>query len=337
MNTTSLPAVTPPPPTPGPPGRLLVSEITDKAKVRGIFLVSRKVVASDKNGKCYLSLLLSDRSGQIDARVFDNAAELAEVFDEQDHVRVAGTAKSFQGRLQLHLQKIERAPEEEIDPGDYVPVSRRNGDDMWTELQAILDTLADPDIARLLRALFDDPDVAARFRRAPAAKSIHHAWIGGLLEHNLSVHRVIVGLCDHYERETPGLVDRDLCIAGGLLHDFGKIYELSTDAGAIEYTHEGQLIGHLVQCSQKLAEVAATLPGFPRDKLTALQHIVLAHHDRLEFGSPKRPMTAEAMVVHAADQLDSRLAYLQQLRGREPGGWSSYQKVFDRPFHLPRR
>ena len=213
---------------------------------------------------------------------------------------------------------------------------RRDPEAMWAELQAILASLQDPDLRRLMRAIFDDPDVAARFRKAPAAKSIHHAWLGGLLEHNLSVYRVIEGLCAHYASEAPGLLDRDLCVAGGLLHDFGKIDELSAEGGAIEYTHEGKLIGHLVQCALKLAAVAATLPGFPQARLTALQHIVLAHHDRLDFGSPKTPMTAEAFVVHAADQLDSRLCYLRQLCEREPAGWSSYQKVFDRPFFLPR-
>lgn len=316
--------------------RLLVRDITDKTKVRGIYLVTRKILASDKNGKSYLNLLLADRSGQIDARVFDNAEALAAGFEEQDHVRVSGTAKSFQGRLQLHLQKVERAAAAEVVPEEYLPQSRRDPEAMWAELQDILASIRDPDIGRLLRALFDDPDVAARFRRAPAAKTIHHAWLGGLLEHNLSVYRLIEGICAHYERESPGLLDRDLCVAGGLLHDFGKIDELSAEGGAIEYTHEGRLIGHLIQCTLKLAAVAATLPDFPQERLVALQHIVLAHHDRLEYGSPKPPMTAEAFVVHAADQLDSRLCYLRQLGEREPPGWSSYQKVFDRPFLLPR-
>lgn len=326
--------------TPSPvteaPARLLVRDITDKTKVRGIYRVARKILAADKNGKSYLNLLLADRSGQIDARIFENAEALAAAFEEQDHVRVSGLAKSFQGRLQLHVQKVERAEAAEVIPEEYLPQSRRDPEAMWAELQAILASLQDPELRRLMRALFDDPDVAARFRKAPAAKSIHHAWLGGLLEHNLSVYRVIEGICAHYASEAPGLLDRDLCVAGGLLHDFGKIDELSAEGGAIEYTHEGKLIGHLVQCALKLAAVAATLPGFPPARLTALQHIVLAHHDRLDFGSPKTPMTAEAFVVHAADQLDSRLCYLRQLCEREPAGWSSYQKVFDRPFFLPR-
>lgn len=313
--------------------RVPIRDISDKKKVRGIYLCARKADAVDKNGKAYLSLVLMDRTGQMDARVFDNAEQITQGFEEQDHVRVSGTAKSFQGRLQLHLQKIERADPKEVAPEEYLPVSKRDPEEMWRELQRAIESVRDPDIARLLRALFDDPDVAARFRRAPAAKSIHHAWVGGLLEHNLSVYKIIDGLCAHYARESPGLLDRDLCVAGGLLHDFGKIYELSSTA-SFEYTHPGRLIGHLVLCSEKIREVAARLPGFPEKKIVELQHIVLAHHDRLEFGSPKRPKTAEAMLVHAADVLDSRMGYLRQLFEREPGpGWTSYQKVFDRYFY----
>lgn len=312
--------------------RLRVADITDKGKVKGTYLVMRKVAAVDKNGKHYLNLLLSDRSGQIDARVFENAERLATLFEEHDYVRVSGQAKSFQGRLQLHLYQLERAAPAEVHVDEYLPTSQRDNEVMWQELRAALDTIRDPDLSRLLRALFDDPEVAARFRRAPAAKTIHHAWLGGLLEHNLSVYRIIDALCAHYATESPGLLDRDLCVAGGLLHDFGKIYELSSER-SFEYTHEGRLIGHLVLCSEKLGEVAARLPNFPRGRLLELQHIVLAHHDRLEFGSPRRPHTAEAMLVHAADLLDSRMGFLRQLFQREPGpGWTGYQKVFDRTF-----
>jgi 3'-5' exoribonuclease len=312
---------------------LRVGEITDRAKVRGIFLVSRKVAAVDKNGKSYLNLLLSDRTGQIDARVFENAEKLGAGFSEHDYVRVSGQAKSFQGRLQLHLQMVERVEDQGLPAEEYLPASARDPEQMWQELLGILESITDPHLSRLLRALFLDSEIAARFRRVPAAKTIHHAWVGGLLEHNLSVYRIIEALCAHYARESPGLLDRDLCVAGGLLHDFGKIYELSAER-SFGYTHEGRLIGHLVLCSEKIAEVAGRLEGFPRGRLLQLQHIVLSHHDRLEYGSPRRPHTAEAMLVHAADMLDSRMGFLRQLFQREPGaGWTSYQKVFDRPFY----
>ncbi len=331
ISATSSPASTLSPPAGGP--RVLVKDIADKSKIKGIYLVARKVNATDRNGKAYLSLILMDKSGQIDARVFENADKLGASFDEQEHVRINGTAKSFQGRLQLHVQHIEKVQKDEVVAEDYLPASQKDAEQMWRELREILDTVRDPDIARLLRALFDDPDTASRFRQVPAAKTIHHAWVGGLMEHNLSVLKIVDGLCRHYARESPGLLNRDLCIAGAVLHDFGKIYELSGER-SFEYTHEGRLIGHLVQCSQRLAEVAATLPDFPRSKLIELQHIVLSHHDRLEFGSPKRPKTAEAMLVHAADQLDSRMGFLRQLFERESApGWSSYQKVFDRYFY----
>jgi 3'-5' exoribonuclease len=309
-----------------------VRELADRARVKGTYRAARKQTGTDKNGKPILSLLLCDKTGQIEARVFENADRLAAGFEEGDYVRVTGTAKSFQGRLQVHVQGIERVAESAVAPADYQPVSSRDPEDMWRELQAAIGTVRDPDVLRLLRALFDDPEIAARFRRAPAAKTIHHAWVGGLLEHNLSVYRIIDGLCAHYAAEAPGLLDRDLCVAGGLLHDFGKIYELSAER-SFEYTHEGRLIGHLVLCSEKIAEVAWRLGDFPREKVLQLQHIVLAHHDRLEYGSPKRPHTAEAMLVHAADVLDSRMGFLRELFAREAApGWTGYQKIFDRPF-----
>lgn len=312
--------------------RVPVREIADRSKVRGTYRSARKQSGTDKNGKPILSLLLCDKTGQIEARVFENADRLAGTFEEGDYVRVSGTAKSFQGRLQVHVQTLERVPESAVVPADYQPVSARDAEEMWRELQGAVATIRDPDLLRLLRALLDEPDVAARLRRAPAAKTIHHAWVGGLLEHNLSVYKIIDGLCAHYAKESPGLLDRDLCVAGGILHDFGKIYELSAER-SFEYTHEGRLIGHHVLCSEKLAEVAWRLGDFPREKLLQLQHIVLAHHDRLEYGSPKRPHTAEAMLVHAADLLDSRMGFLRELFGREAGpGWTGYQKIFDRPF-----
>lgn len=308
-------------------------DLVDWCKVQGVYRAMRKQPGVDRNGKPILSLLLCDHTGQIEARIFDNAEQLGAAFANHDYVRVSGQAKSFQGRLQVHVHTLERVQESEVTPAEYLPTSARDPEQMWQELQEAIDSIRNPHLRRLLHALLDDPEVADRFRRAPAARTIHHAWIGGLLEHNLSVYRIIDALCAHYARESPGLLDRDLCVAGGLLHDFGKIYELSWERG-FEYTHEGRLLGHLVQCSQKIAEVAARLPDFPRSLLVQLQHIVLAHHDRLEYGSPRRPMTAEAWLVHAADALDSRMGFLRELLQREPGpGWTSYQRVFDRSFY----
>lgn len=313
--------------------RVLVRDLSDRCKVRGVYRAMRKQRSVDRNGKPILSLLLCDRTGRIEARVFDNAEHLDAAFADNDYVRISGQARSYQGRLQVHVHTLERVEESEVAPAEYLPASARDPEQMWQELQGAIDSIGNPHLRRLLRALLDDPEVADRFRRAPAARTIHHAWVGGLLEHNLSVYRIIDALCAHYARESPGLLDRDLCVAGGLLHDFGKIYELSWERG-FDYTHEGRLLGHLVQCSQKIAEVAARLPDFPRSLLVQLQHIVLAHHDRLEFGSPRRPMTAEAWLVHAADVMDSRLGFLRGLLQREPGpGWTSYQRIFDRSFY----
>lgn len=275
--------------------------------VRSHFLVAAKQLRdrNDGNGK-YLSITLSDRTGRLDGRVWDNAEMWAAKFEPNDFVDVRACVDEFNGKFQLRVLEIQRLEPGQIDLGDFQRKTTRDIDALWNQLRASAESFTDPDLKRLVFSFLDDPEIAGRYQAAPAAKFMHHAWIGGLLEHVVD----LLEFCDLAAGHFP-LIHRDLLRTGAILHDIGKIYELSWERG-FEYTLEGQLIGHISIATRLLDEKIKSLPAFPRHLHTLVEHMVLSHHGSLEFGSPKLPMIPEAVLLHYLDDTEAKMLAIQE-------------------------
>jgi len=261
--------------------------------------------------------------------VWDRAEEIGKRFDRDDVVEVGGTAIAYQGRVQLKVHDVRRDEGGTKDLSEYLPVTKKGIEPLWKTLQEYIGGVKDRDLARLLAAVFPDPpetDVARRFRQAPGGKTMHHDYIGGLLEHTVSVAGICRMLSAHYEG-----VDADLLLAGALLHDVGKVHELSYE-GAFDYTDEGRLLGHLYMGTEYVSRVCADLPGFPPEKTMLVKHIILSHHGELEYGSPKRPKTLEAILLHHVENMDAKATAFSDAIAelREGVRWTDYQRMFER-------
>lgn len=310
--------------------------LADAAKHRGRnirshFLVAQKQLRdrNDGNGK-YLSLTLCDRTGRIDGRLWDNAETWATRFEQNDFADVHACVDEFNGKLQLKVLQITRLDPEKIDLGDFQRSTTRNIDGLWTELRDVVGSFTDPDLKRLVFAFLDDPEIARRYKAAPAAKYMHHAWIGGLLEHVVDLIRFCELAATHFP-----LIHRDLLLTGAMLHDIGKIYELSWERG-FEYTLEGQLIGHISIATRLLDEKVKTLPDFPRKVHLLVEHLILSHHGSLEFGSPKLPMIAEAVLLHYLDDAEAKMLAIQEacqspLEGSAAPAYIDRVRALERP------
>lgn len=304
-----------------------ITDIEPNQILNGTFLVQHKDVRQKKSGEPYLSLTLADRTGDLDARMFDNAADAMNTFERDDFIRVKGLVQIFQNRQQLTIHKIQPVPESEVDFADFFPASKRNRDQMFQELLSWIASIANPHLKALLGAIFADQAIALAYRTAPAAKSVHHAWLGGLIEHVLSLCHLAKFTASHY----PG-VDFDLLLTGVILHDLGKTREL-TFARGFGYSTEGQLLGHITIGLQMVDEKLCALPDFPAPLRNLLLHMILSHHGEMEFGSPKVPMFAEAMLLHQLDNLDSKMELIRGLVERDrmvSGVWSSYSPPLER-------
>jgi 3'-5' exoribonuclease len=275
--------------------------------VRSNFLVAQKQLRdrNDGNGK-YLALILCDRTGRIDGRVWDNAESLSSRFDQNDFVDVRACVDEFNGKLQLRIIDVVRLDSSQIDLGDFQRKTTRDIDALWSQLREHVSSFQDADLKRLVFAFLDDPEIASRYKAAPAAKFMHHAWIGGLLEHVVD----LVQFCELAAGHFP-LIHRDLLVTGAILHDIGKIYELSWERG-FEYTLEGQMIGHISIATRLLDQKVKTLPDFPPRMHTLVEHIILSHHGSLEFGSPKLPMIPEAVLLHYLDDAEAKMLAMQE-------------------------
>ena len=292
-----------------------------------VFLVSTKEVRQKRTGEPYLSLVLSDRTGEIDSKMWDNVSEIIETFDRDDFVKVKGLMQLYNNRPQFTIHKLRRVEEHEIDFRDFVPASLQDPEAMWTELRMIVSAVASGHIRGLLNAFLDDPDIAARYRVAPAAKSIHHAFRSGLLEHVLSLLKLAKLVGGHY-----GSIDVDLLTAGIVLHDIGKIYELSYERG-FGYSPEGQLLGHIAIAIRMMADKLRGFPEFPAGLRNLIEHMILSHHGQLEFGSPKIPVFPEALLLHYLDDMDSKMECMRVLIDRDPqaeGYFSTYSPTLGR-------
>jgi 3'-5' exoribonuclease len=304
-----------------------VSELQPNQTIQGTFLVAHKDIRQKKSGEPYLSLTLSDRTGELDAKMWDNAAEALDAFGRDDFVRVKGLLQVFQNRPQLTVHKIQPVPDSEVDLSDYLPASTRDRDEMFRELQAWIAGVTEPHLRALLEAIFGDDAIAVPFRTAPAAKTVHHAWVGGLIEHVLSMCHLAKATAAHY----PG-IDFDLLLAGVLLHDIGKIHELHY-ARTFGYTDRGQLLGHIPIGLQMVSERIRQMPDFPPKLRDLLLHMILSHHGELEFGSPKVPLFPEALLLHLLDNMDSKMECMRGLIERDrlvEGVWTGFSPALDR-------
>ncbi len=313
-------------------GRLWTADLRERKSVHEVYLVTHKAMPLSKNGKAYLSLTLTDRTGSLDARVWENVSQMSGRFEDTDFVRVKGTTVLYQERLQLHVQTLEKVDESEVSATDFLPRSTTPPEELWTELTALLATVENVHLRKLLDQILADEAFLEAYQRVPAGKSIHHARLGGLLEHSLSVCRLVETICATYAVAYPDLLDRDLLLTAAFLHDAGKTRELSTDR-KFEYTDVGRLVGHIVLGLELVSAHLTQLEDFPEDLALHLRHLLLSHHGELNYGSPKRPKTAEAWVLHFVDLLDCRIDQTADLVARLPtGGWTPYQKIHDRYF-----
>jgi 3'-5' exoribonuclease len=304
-----------------------VSELEPNQTITGTFLVHHKDIRQKKSGEPYLSLTLADRTGELDAKMWDNAAEVLDTFDRDDFVRVKGLLQVFQNRPQLTVHKLLIVADSEVDFADYFPASKRDRDEMFLELRGWIASIVNPHLRALLESIFADEAVALAFRTAPAAKSVHHAWLGGLIEHVLSLCHLAKFAAAHYTD-----VDADLLLSGVILHDIGKIRELTYHRG-FGYSTEGQLLGHIMIGARMVEDKLRGLPDFPAPLSNLLLHMILSHHGELEFGSPKVPLFAEAVLLHHLDNLDSKMEIVRGLVERDrliEGVWTGYSAPLDR-------
>ena len=291
------------------------------------FLVHTKDIRQKKSGEPYLSLLLGDRTGEVDAKMWDNVADVMDTFDRDDFVKVKGLLQIFQNRPQLTIHKMMRIDDSEIDLGDYFPSSERNSDEMFAELQAIIASIRNPHLRTLLESFMADEKIARMFRTAPAAKSVHHAYLGGLIEHVLSLCHLSLIMATHYRD-----LDVDLLLTGAILHDIGKTTELTYER-TFGYSTDGQLLGHIFIGIQMLNARVAAIPDFPPKLRILLEHMMLSHHGELEFGSPKVPVFLEALLLHHLDNLDSKVECMRAAVARDrnvEGCWTAYNPALDR-------
>ncbi|MGA2560011.1 MAG: HD domain-containing protein [Terracidiphilus sp.] len=268
----------------------------------GFFLVLAKQQRTTKNNKPYLSLVLGDKTGQLEGRIWElTDPRIAKDFDRGDIVKARGNASRFDERLQMKIDQLRVALPHEADKTDMLPCTHCDVAELWRQLVGFAESLTNPYLKLLLTTLLDDPALSAAYREAPAAKQLHHAWLGGLLEHVISLCTLADRVAPHYP-----LLDRDLLMTGVILHDIGKVRELSWEVG-FEYTVEGMLLGH-IQIGAALAErTMDSLPNFPPKLKTLVLHMILSHHGKLEFGSPKLPMIPEALVLNFIDDLDAKM------------------------------
>jgi 3'-5' exoribonuclease len=268
----------------------------------GFFIVLAKQQRTTKTNKPYLNLILGDKTGQLEGRIWElGDPRIEKKFDKGDVVKARGSASRFDDRLQMKIDQLRLAQTGEVDKSDLLPSTTYDVAALWSQLQASVDSLTNPDLKRLITAVLGDPAIAAAYREAPAARQLHHAWLGGLLEHVVS----LLSLADRVAAHYP-LLDRDLLLTGVILHDIGKIRELSWVVG-FDYTIEGTLLGHIQMGIDMVEKTIASLPGFPDRLRTLVLHMILSHHGKLEFGSPKLPMIPEALVLNFVDDLDAKM------------------------------
>jgi len=273
----------------------------ENSVVTSYFVLSSLQLRDKKQGGQFISVILTDKTGSLPAVMWEDFADSIAACSEGCYVKAQGQINRYQGKFQMGLQRIRFAADTEVDPADYLPVTRFDVDEMWSELRGYVDRFANPDLRRLVFAFLDDPEIGQAYRTAPAAKMLHHAWLGGLLEHVLTLVRVCLATVPFYPE-----VDPDLLVTGAILHDIGKIRELHWKP-SFGYTLEGQLVGHISIAQGMLQEKVRQLGCFPEKLRVLVEHMILSHHGKYEFGSPKLPMTPEALLLNTLDDLEAKM------------------------------
>ncbi|MBC7715225.1 MAG: HD domain-containing protein [Rhizobacter sp.] len=307
------------------PKSQFINKLGPKDEVLSPFLVKHIATAEGKDGKSYLNIILADKSGELEARKWHGADLIIGQIRSGDVVIVGGKMNQFQGRMQLIVADMSKLNESQFDREDYIQKAGSAPEKMFQELVSIVETLEEVYIKDLLLSVLHDPEIARRLKVWQAGKSIHHAYQSGLLEHILSCTKLAVILSPHYK------VNRSYVVAGCVLHDICKIYEL-TEGPVVEYTEEGKLVGHLVKGLEVVDEHAFRIKNFPYNIKLHLKHILLSHHGEYEYGSPKIPSTSEAYLVHLIDLMDSKMSSLEQVKKNDnsSGHWSGFVKHMDR-------
>jgi len=311
--------------------RVWIKDLSAGSELEEVYAVRAADIRQRRGGGPYLAAVLGDRTGEVTALVWQNVDRVRGVLERGNVVRVKGQVQRYNQQLQIVIRQAETVPGATVDEELFLRSSSIDPTLLWKRLMDAIEGIGNPDLRRLLSLVFSDPEVEERFRAAPAARSMHHAFRSGLLEHTVSVVGVVRLLSEHY-----GL-DADLVVAGALLHDLGKIWELEI-AASIEYTDDGRLIGHLPMETLFVEKKIGELEGFPRETRRQLLHILLSHHGEYSFGSPRRPKTPEALLVHMADNLDSKMAGMLEAiaaEGSDDEAWTPYSRILER--HIYRR
>lgn len=301
-------------------------------RVFDIYLCKHKQSAVTKNGKPYDTVILQDKSGTVDAKIWDPNNAGIDDFDSLDYIEVYGDVNSFQGALQINVKRVRLCREGEYDPANYLPVSKKDIPGMYKELLGYIGSIQNEYLKKLLESFFVEDEAFIRvFQKSSAAKSVHHGFVGGLLEHTLSV----VKLCDYFCKTYP-LLKRDLLLTAAMCHDIGKTKEISLFPQN-DYTDDGQLLGHIVIGSEMIGEKVRTIPGFPEVLASQLKHCILAHHGEYEYGSPKKPAIMEALALNLADNADAKLeTFTEILEGTTEQGWLGYNRLFESNLRMTR-
>lgn len=309
-----------------------INEIKENDPVDSFFLVKEKSSGITKTGNVYLKLKLVDRSGEMEGRIWTSVETFTHSFEKDDFVHVTGKSVSFQEHLQLNITDIQKVKEEEILFSDFFPMAEKDADEMFQSLVEIAQQIKNPYLRQLLQVFWKDESFVKLFKTAPASKWLHHNYLGGLLEHTLSVVQLVLKNAPQY----PGL-NLDLLLTASVLHDLGKVDEL-TYHRSFDYSDQGRLLGHIILGIERVEDKIRQLPDFPKDLSTLLKHLLLSHHGQYIWGSPKRPMTLEAVMLHYLDDMDAKMNGIQQFIKRlalEGSKWTAYHRLFEQYFYAP--
>ena len=303
-----------------------IETLREGERIQEIYLCRQRTTAMTKTGKEYENVILQDKTGSLDAKIWDPHSMGIDEFDALDYVEVNGDVTVFNGQTQLSIKRARKISETDVDPTNYLPCTNKNIDEMMMELTKFIAGVNNPYYKQVLTKLFiDNTEFAEAFKKHSAAKSVHHGFIGGLLEHTLSVAK----MCDFFAKQYP-ILNRDLLMTSAICHDIGKVYELS-DFPMNDYTDAGQLLGHIVMGSEMLGKIMDSIPDFPTKLKNELKHCILAHHGELEYGSPKKPALAEAVALNLADNTDARMETLTEIFHADKGKkeWLGYNRLFE--------
>lgn len=310
--------------------RIFIDQLKENIEIEDLFLVKEKAIAISRNGKSYLNLRLIDKTGEVEGRVWENADKISQLFKKDDYIKLKARAIIFKKQFQLNITDIKRCNDNEVSPDDFLSMAKQDIEEMFKELMAFSATIKDKYLKELLTLFFKNKEFIRLFKRAPAAKNLHHAYIGGLLEHTLSLCRLVQKVGPLYQG-----INTDLLLSGGILHDIGKIYELSYKK-SFDYTDEGRLLGHITLGVKMVGDNIEKIPGFPPKLAILLKHLILSHHGQYNFGSPKQPKTLEAILLYYFDDMDAKINGVRNFIKQDvanQSSWTGYHSMYERFFY----